>query len=39
VAREAIENAVREAKALGLDADEVRAIAATAIDRWMEKDR
>jgi GntR family transcriptional regulator len=35
VARAAIESAVREAKSIGLSADDIRKIAATAVDRWF----
>jgi GntR family transcriptional regulator len=35
VARVAFETAVREAKSIGLGADDVRALAQAAIDRWF----
>lgn len=37
VARHAIEAAVREAKSIGLSADDVRKLANTAIDRWFRE--
>ncbi len=37
VARDAIEAAVREAKSIGLDADEIRNLANAAIDRWFRE--
>ena len=36
VARVALENAVREAKSLGLDSNEVKELTARAIARWFE---
>ncbi len=39
VARDVLDGAVREAKALGLDADEVRDLAARAIARWYEMEK
>jgi GntR family transcriptional regulator len=38
VARDAIGAAVREAKAVGLSADEIRALAGDAVDRWFRED-
>jgi DNA-binding transcriptional regulator YhcF (GntR family) len=38
VARDAIEAAVREAKSIGLQADEIRSLASEAIDRWFRED-
>jgi len=38
VTRDAIEIAVREAKSIGLSADEIRALASAAIDRWFRED-
>jgi len=37
VARGAIEAAVREAKSIGLDAGEIRALANAAVDRWFRE--
>jgi GntR family transcriptional regulator len=37
VARGAIEAAVREAKSIGLDADEIRALTNAAVDRWFRE--
>ena len=37
VARDAIEAAVREAKSIGLGADEIRNLANAAIDRWFRE--
>ena len=38
VARDAMTVAVREAKSVGLSADEIRALASAAIDRWFRED-
>ncbi len=38
VARDAMTVAVREAKSIGLSADEVRSLASAAIDRWFRED-
>jgi GntR family transcriptional regulator len=38
VARDAIAAAVREAKSIGLLADEIRELASAAIDRWFRED-
>ncbi len=38
VARDAIEAAVREAKSIGLLADDIRSLASAAIDRWFRED-
>jgi GntR family transcriptional regulator len=38
VARDAIEAAVREAKSIGLQADQIRSLASNAIDRWFRED-
>jgi GntR family transcriptional regulator len=35
VARDALDGAVREAKSIGLSADEIRRLANAAIDRWV----
>ena len=37
VARDAIETAVREAKSIGLGADDIRSLANAAIDRWFRE--
>jgi GntR family transcriptional regulator len=37
VARDAIEAAVREAKSIGLGADDIRALANTAVARWFRE--
>ena len=39
VAREVIEAAVREAKSVGLRADEIRSLADAAVDRWFREDK
>ena len=38
VDRDAIEGAIREAKSIGLHADEIRQLAETAIDRWFREE-
>jgi len=38
VARDAIETAVRDAKSIGLAADDIRVLASAAIDRWFRED-
>ena len=38
VARDAFEGAVREAKSIGLSAEEIRKLASAAIDRWFRED-
>ena len=38
VARDAVEAAVREAKSIGLNADEIRNLANAAIDRWFREE-
>jgi len=38
VARDAMTAAVREAKSIGLSADEIRTLASAAIDRWFRED-
>ncbi len=38
VARDAMTAAVREAKSIGLSADEIRTLANAAIDRWFRED-
>jgi GntR family transcriptional regulator len=38
VARDAIETAVRDAKSIGLSAEEIRALASDVIDRWFRED-
>jgi GntR family transcriptional regulator len=38
VARETVENAVREAKSLGLDRTAVRKLFAAALDRWLPEE-
>lgn len=38
VARDVMTAAVREAKSIGLSADEIRALAHAAIDRWFRED-
>jgi GntR family transcriptional regulator len=38
VARDAIDAAVREAKSIGLLADDIRTLASAAIDRWFRED-
>lgn len=38
IGRDAIEAAVREAKSIGLHADEIRTLASAAIDRWFRED-
>jgi len=38
VARDAIAAAVREAKSIGLSADEIRSLASAAINRWFRED-
>jgi GntR family transcriptional regulator len=38
VARDAIAAAVREAKSIGLGAEEIRSLASAAIDRWFRED-
>ena len=37
VARDAIETAVREAKSIGLGAEDIRSLADAAIDRWFRE--
>ncbi len=37
VARDAIDGAVREAKSIGLDGQEIRSLANAAIDRWFRE--
>jgi GntR family transcriptional regulator len=37
VARDAIEGAVREAKSMGLNAEEIRSLAGAVIDRWFKE--
>ncbi|HVA28598.1 MAG TPA: GntR family transcriptional regulator [Candidatus Baltobacteraceae bacterium] len=37
IARDAIDVAVREAKSIGLKADEIRTLANTAVDRWFRE--
>jgi GntR family transcriptional regulator len=37
VARDAIDGAVREAKSIGLDAEEIRSLAGAVIDRWFKE--
>ncbi len=37
VARDAIETAVREAKSIGLGAEDIRSLANAAIDRWFRE--
>lgn len=37
VARDAIEGAVREAKSIGLGAEDIRSLAHAAIDRWFRE--
>ena len=37
VARDVIEAAVREAKSVGLSADEIRSLSSAAIDRWFQE--
>lgn len=39
VARDAIDSAVREAKSIGLAADDVRSLAETAIGRWFREEK
>jgi GntR family transcriptional regulator len=39
VARDAIDGAIREAKSIGLQANEVRALAETAIGRWFREEK
>jgi GntR family transcriptional regulator len=39
VAREAFEAAVREAKSLGLNRNDVRGLAESALDRWFPEER
>lgn len=39
VAREALEAAVREAKSVGLNRNEVRGLAEAALDRWFPEER
>ncbi len=39
VAREALESAIREAKSVGLDRNEVRKLAEAALDRWFPEER
>ena len=38
VVRDVIEGAVREAKSMGLGADDIRTLASAAIDRWFRED-
>jgi GntR family transcriptional regulator len=38
VARDALTSAIREAKSVGLNADEIRGLANAAIDRWFRED-
>ncbi len=38
VARDAIEGAIREAKSIGLQADDIRQLAEAAIDRWFREE-
>jgi GntR family transcriptional regulator len=38
VARDALTSAIREGKSVGLSADEIRALANAAIDRWFRED-
>jgi GntR family transcriptional regulator len=38
VARDALTSAIREAKSVGLSADEIRDLAKAAIDRWFRED-
>jgi GntR family transcriptional regulator len=38
VARDALTTAIREAKSVGLSADEIRELASAAIDRWFRED-
>jgi GntR family transcriptional regulator len=38
VARDALSTAIREAKSVGLGVEEIRALAAEAIDRWFRED-
>ncbi len=37
IARDAIDAAVREAKSIGLKAEEIRTLANTAVDRWFRE--
>jgi len=38
VARDAIDAAVREAKSIGLGADDIRRLASAAVDRWFREE-